>query len=1374
MNSSFKLSHAGTFFYGLLVAISLGVLLSLSASPALAQSATGTMTGQVTDQQNAVIGGAEVKVLDPTTSSTRTTTTNEVGRFTLPNIPPGSYTVTVTKTGFTSAKLQNQKVDVGEVLTLNIPLQVGSTTTTVEVQATAGAELQTLNATIGTTITNEALNLMPNLGRDASTLSVLQVGVALTGNVAGAATDQNGFMLDGVTNSDDMAGTNTTYTPGNGYSGAGATGGTPTGAMPTPIESIEEFKVGTTGQTADFSGAAGSSVQMVTKRGTNQFHGALYEFYFANDVGAANTWKNNHTLVNGPGCSTGPACDATPLPSTHRNRFGGAIGGPLTPKFWGGKTYFFANYEGMRYPNVQSFEKAVPTTLMRAGILQMNNTAGVLTPYNLNPGPVTVGGTTYQPAQCNFSGGAGPCDPRGLGLNPTISKIWNTLPMPNDFTPQVTSTTTGYADGINAAGYLTSNLSLPQSSNFIVGRIDHDFGDKWKFMSSYRYYSFSQLVSTQVDIGGVLAGASFGVPKSYAPRPVKPSFWSAGLTTAITANITNDFRFGFLRNFWQWSTQAGPPQFAGLGGVVEIGGESQTGSLIPYNVDSQDVRQRFWDGHDYNINDTVSHLHGNHLFQYGGTYLRIFDYHGRNDNGVGIDTSPTYQIAGTNISSSAYTLPVGANSSNASSYPIMFNEITGLITQTQVMYTRSGSALTLNPIGTPGFDQSIIPTYEIFGSDTWHIRPSVTITYGLNWGVSMPPYEINGKQVEMLNQSTGQPIEIQKYMEARQSAALAGQVYEPQISFATIRNINGGADKYPYNPFYGGFSPRVSIAWNPKFNSDSLLGKVFGDGKTVVRGGYARIYGRLNGVDLLLVPLLGPGLLQAVSCTVPTMTGQCGTGTPSTGFRIGADGLTAPLPGVGALASQITQSLPQPFIPGATQNGVLNTAAADGSQLDPIEKPNHSDEVNLTIQRSFGSRMLLEVGYIGRKIKNEFQEINLDAVPTMTTLGGQTFAQAYANVYQELCGGTGPVCTTPNQGAVTAQPFFEAAMGGSNSAYCAGSASCTAAVAKNEAANISTVKAYQVWIDLSSKSGWTLGKTMLAPSGTNQLSGAFDFINSLGHGNYNAGFVSFTAKDWHGLTARSNFTYGRSLGTGSVVQASSSITVPNPYDFNNFGTYGTQPFDVKYTYSLLMLYQEPWFKGQQGILGRVLGGWTIAPLFTARSGQPLRISDSTNGEGFGEIYSGQTANYEGAVGAAPFTGGNSYNYNVTKVTGSANPNGVATSGTTGLNLFNNPVAVFNEFRPPVLGLDTSTGGGFPIRGFGFWNLDATISKDFKATERIGATLTIQFVNMLNHFVPGDPGTSLASPSGFGVVTSQYTTPNGAQARWMEFGLRLRF
>jgi hypothetical protein len=1342
-------------FKSLILLVALLLVAGLVAPVAMAQN-TGTLTGQVTDQQGAVIAGAEIKAVDPSTNSVRSTLSNEVGRYTLASVPPGTYDVTVTKEGFTAAKMTAQKVDVGQVLTLNVPLTIGATTTTVEVKATAGAELQTLNATVGTTMTNESLQLMPNLGRDASLLSSLQVGVTLDGNVAGAAMDQNKFQLDGGNNSDDMAGGNTTYTPGNGFAGAAATGGTPTGVMPTPIESIEEFKVGTLGQGADFGGAGGSQVQMVTKRGTNAYHGAIYEYYFANNVGAANLWRNNHTLLNGA---------AVPLPTTHRNRYGGAFGGPLAPKFWGGKTYFFANYEAMAYPNAISFERATPTATFRAGVIMLPNASSVNTGYNINPNPVTVNGVTYAGCATTQS-----CDARGLGVNTTVQKLWSTMPLPNDST-----FLGGLGDGYgNSGGYLAS-LSTPQHSKFIVGRLDHDFGEKWKFMSSYRYYNFSQLVNTQTDMGGLLAGASSGTYQSYAPRPVKPSYWVAGLTTTINPNMTNDFRFSYLRNFWQWSTQAGPPQLPGLGGALEVGGENRS-ALIPYNVNSQDVRQRFWDGHDYFLSDNISLLHGNHLFQFGGDYQRNNDLHGRNDNGVGIDTSPAYlAYSGSGISNNSYAPPPTMLSSALANYTALYDMVTGTLTSTQVMYTRSGANLTLNALGTQAFDQSIIPSYSAFFNDTWHIRPSLTLSYGVSYGLSMPPYELNGKQVLMVD-AAANPIDIKSYMTNRQAAALKGQVYEPTIGFATIGNSAGGQNKYPFRPFYGGFSPHASLAWSPSF-SDGMMGKIFGKNKTVIRGGYGRIYGRLNGVDLMLVPLLGPGLLQAVSCFGPTSAGTCagvGGATPATAFRIGTDGLVAPLPGVGSQSGLITPTLPQPFFPGTIQNGVLNAAAADGSQLDPNMRPNHSDEVTFTIQRSLSPHFTFEVGYIGRTIKNEFQEINLDAVPWMTTLNGQSFAQAYANVYTQYCG-LGSVCTvTP--AAVTPQPFFEAALGGPNSAYCAGKASCTAAVVAAEGANFRTTAVYNMWADLNKANGWTLGRTMLAQSlgtGLNpQLSGAFDFINSYGHGNYNAGFVSFKTMNWHGLTTQSNLTMGRALGTGSVIQASSSITVPNPYDFDRFGTYGVQPFDVKWTYSLLMFYQEPFMKSQKGILGKVAGGWTIAPLFTTRSGLPQRVRGQNIQQSFGEISAGQSGNYEQAAGVSPFTGGNSPNYNV--VSAGAGSNGNASNKGSGINLFADPAAVAAEFRPNILGIDTGSGGAGVIRGFNFWNLDATLSKDFKATERIGATLTIQFVNLLNHFVPADPNTFLSSLSTFGVVTDQFTTGNGAQSRWMEFGLRLRF
>jgi hypothetical protein len=404
-------------------------------------------------------------------------------------------------------------------------------------------------------------------------------------------------------------------------------------------------------------------------------------------------------------------------------------------------------------------------------------------------------------------------------------------------------------------------------------------------------------------------------------------------------------------------------------------------------------------------------------------------------------------------------------------------------------------------------------------------------------------------------------------------------------------------------------------------------------------------------------------------------------------------------------------------------------------------------------------------------------------VPTMTTLDGQSFAQAYGAVYTEYCGlqgtsSTGVTCNK-NSGAVTPQPFFETAMGGPKSAYCSGYSSCTAAVVANEGSNLATVAAQTLWLDLGKSSSWVLGRTMLEQSlgaGLNQqLTGAFDFINSYGHSNYNAGFVTFKTNAWHGFTTQSNFTYGKALGTGSVVQASSSITVPNPFDFNNFGTYGPQPFDVKFTYTLLLLYQEPWFASQKGVLGHVLGGWSLAPLFTARSGLPLRFATSScDCQAFGEIYTGQSANYENAVPAASYTG--SYTgegfYNFQNGSATIGSSGNPAKGGTGINIFQNPAQIASEFRPLVLGVDTNT--TFSLRGFPFWNLDATLSKQIRITERVDAKVIIQFVNLLNHFVPSDPTLNIQSLASFGVVTNQFTTGNGVQSRWMEFGLRLGF
>jgi hypothetical protein len=190
----------------------------------------------------------------------------------------------------------------------------------------------------------------------------------------------------------------------------------------------------------------------------------------------------------------------------------------------------------------------------------------------------------------------------------------------------------------------------------------------------------------------------------------------------------------------------------------------------------------------------------------------------------------------------------------------------------------------------------------------------------------------------------------------------------------------------------------------------------------------------------------------------------------------------------------------------------------------------------------------------------------------------------------------------------------------------------------------------------------------------------------------------------------------------------------------------------------------------------LLGGWVVSPLFTARSGLPQRITCDASSTCSG-MDSDISEQYSQAAGVSPFSGGYAgegyYNFQNGVATGPGSSGNPAKGG-SGINLFNNPVQVASEFRPFVLGLDNESGGAGVIRGFPYWNLDATVSKDFRIKERVGATLIISSVNVLNHFVPNNPSTAIQSTSTFGVVTSQYASGNGVAARWMEFGLRLRF
>lgn len=1330
----------------------LALILCISSTPLFAQN-TGTVSGTVTDSSGGVVAGANIDLKDAASGSTRSTTTNEKGFYVFAYTNPGAYTVTISKEGFKTTVVNNQTVEVGRQLTVNATLEVGSLSNTVEVTYSPGSELQTMDATVGATLSGDTLINLPNITRDASTLAVLQPGQNINGNVGGAATDQNTFTLDGGYATDDMSGDNNTYITSFSGDTAGGTGvyhssgfaQAPSAVVPIPVTSVEVFRVSTANQTADLIGGAGSQVQVVTKRGTNTFHGGAYEYYLSTNFGGANTWDNNRI--------------GRTQPSSHFSRFGGFAGGKIPhSNFLGGDWYIFGNYEGFRWPQSATFSRNFPLPSLRAGLIHLNNGQAI----NLNPYPVvdpgcgTVQGTckiattgqTIQPSTCS----AGPCDPRQLGINPVIQTLWNTyLPLPNDC---------GRGDALNYCGYV-GTIKTPQSSNFGVARIDHDFGKKWHFNGTYHYYKLTRTVSDQWDIGGFFPGDTQGQYAAIRQKPQNTWMYTAGLTTDIKPGLTNEFHFSYTRNWWAYLSPSGVPNVAGYPAALEVGGEnSGAGSspvFVPYNTNNQSVRTRYWNGHDFWFRDDVSWIKGSHVFQMGGAYLRNIDTHKRNDNGQSINTFEQYLIGsgnGVSLASSGIDmtgyLPAGISQNK---YGNLYSMVLGMVNSTQGLFSRSvgsitnglplnaitpcaisGVAATANCMSSPAVSaRSILPTYNLYWNDSWRVKPKFTLNYGIGYTIEMPPYETTGGYQTVMVDQNNNLFYAEQYLKNVQQAALQGIAYNPQVGFATVRNVNQ-TSKYPYNPYYGGISPRIGAAWNVLPN-------------TVIRGGYARIFGRINGVNPLLVPLLTPGLLQPATCLGPNrFTGGCGgatagsLGTPDTTFRVGVDcpasgSCVAPLP-------PPAQNLPQPWYPGV--NGV-NTGS--GETFDPNFKPNRSDEFTLNVQHQFGPKILAEAGYIGRRIGNEIEYYGLGVVPYMMTMGGQSFANAWKNVMVATNYGG-------NLANIPSQPFFEAALNNTN--YCAGFPNCTTAFVTNNAGNMSISDAFDSWASVSGAGMWNFGRTMVSdPINPIGLFGANGQTSSLvttvsnGYGNYHAGFLQLTMTNWHGLTMKTNFTWSKALGTGNVVQASSSYATVDPWNLRN--QYGPQYYDQKYNYNLFFNYAPPFYSSQKGILGRVLGGWNFAPLFVYGSGFPVQAVTPNSCGSFGQCNPQSIFSYENMVFAGPIP-----------ISGSRNSNTWGTKcGTAGPgeNVFKNPDAscpvnggVFGDpIRNPILGLDGQIGGGGIFRGLSFWNLDLGITKQVKISERFSSSLSFAFANVLNHMQPADPCFNSYDTSTWGVL-----------------------
>jgi hypothetical protein len=1355
-------------------------------------TSSGTITGAVTDPTGAVVPEATITITDPTTKAKRTTVTNKSGQYVIPNVTPGVYDMSASKGGFSMDQIAGLTVSVGSQTTANFKMVIGSENTTVEVTA-SNADLQTMNASTGSTVDTAMVENLPAISREVSSFLTLQPGVTPGGNVAGTTTDQATFTLDGGSNSSDMDGTNNVYTAA-GVAAAGAvsstTGGALAGAastvgvMPMPQDSVEEFKVSTTGQTADFNNSSGGQTQVVTKRGRDRITGSVYEYYLDNNFNA-NSWQNNFTT------------SYTPKPAFHYSRFGVAAGGPILPfQALGGKTYLFVNYEGFRYPNFATYERVIPSySFLNTGL---TNTFS--------------GGTAYTAAQLTAA------DPRKLGLDQTLKSFYSTqLPLapasgagstgangtvyPGSFDSNCAAgASTTYCDGVNTIGY-KGNVSLPETSNFLAARLDHDFGAKWHLMVGYRYYHLKRATTNQVGVCGTIAGGSTtpcnGQFTVATNRPQVPWYGVVGLTTNISSSLTNDFHYSYLRNLWQYAGPGDPAQVAGAGAAIEPFGDQSNNVMSPYNVDSQDTRTRTWDGKDNFFSDNVTKLKGDHLIQVGGQYQHNFNYHLRTDNGATINYQPLYLIGDSNgagnIGFTQGLQNVGGGSN--SNYNRDLAAYYGLVTDTQLLntYQNVAGVLSLQKASTPYAANTTIPYYNIYATDTWHMKPSITLNYGLSYAVEMPPTERYGYQA-MLTDASGNAIYADQYLAARKAAALTGAVYEPQLGFANVNNVTGGR-KYAYNPFYGGVSPRISAAWNPKFKNKELA-SIFGDGATVIRGGYGRLFGRLNGDVQVLNPLLSPPIIIATQCQYLQTAAAAGTASASclnngafndnTVARFGTDGTTfatasAPLP----------TSVGNVYRPGLDGPGIA-TASPD----DPGLRPNDVDTINFSIQRQIGRRSLLEVGYIGRLIHHEYQYLNPNTVPYMMTLGGQSFESAYVAIETAMgCTTSTALCATRTAQAaagtlpaIADQPFFAAALGGSTSAYCAGYANCTAAVVKKQASNLGTQKVFSLWKALDNSTngtstpgfvfGRSLSGTPINSTSTNALYGTTGQIVSGatmatgdGYGNYHGGYVSFKTSGLHGFTFQENLTWSKALGLSSVTQSSSSGAAQD--SFNLSQQYGRQAFDQKIIFNTFIVYNTPWFKQQHGIVGRAFGGWTVSPVVVAGTGQPQICTTNNGSQSFGGDDGSSISDTESCIFTQPFNANQRTHRGVfggLNSTGTAVGTSVHAGGPlAAVNIFKNPAAVYDSTRPAILGYDPKDAAAGTFQGLPYLNVDFSVKKNVVIYEKYTLELSGIITNALNHMEFANASLAINTPAAFGVTKTQGNNPRQIQA-----GARINF
>jgi Carboxypeptidase regulatory-like domain len=725
------------------------------------QTGLTSLRGTVTDPSGALLAGADVSLDNPSTGFHTSHSTDQTGAYEFPQIPPGKYTITAAKAGF-GKQAKAAELLVSQPATINFSLSVQASTETVEVNDVAQA-VNTADATIGNAVANSTIQALPMEGRNVPDLLSLQPGVVYlnsratnpdqdsrSGAVSGARSDQSNVTLDGVDDNDQRQ----------GYAF--------TGVLRSTLDSVEEFRVTTTNSNADSGRSSGAQVTLVTKSGTNNFHGSAYE-YNRNNIGHANDWFNKAAevfagLPNRPG-------------QLIRNTFGATFGGPIQKD----KMFFFLNYEGQKTQENQQQNLTVPTAAFKAGNVSYTCTGDPKCPaggvQTLTPADVK----TMDPL-CTRT-----C-PWGRGEDPNSLATLNAYPNPNS---------TG-GDLLNTGGF-TWSAPNPARLNTYIAKIDYQLTDRQRLFAR-----------------GNLQGDRISLPPQFPGTPASASIVSnskgiaLGHTWAIRSNLINNFRYGYVRQGLD-NVGAGNSNFSDFVGISPLTAENTT-TLLNVPV--------------HNFVDDFTWVRGKHTFQFGGNYRLVHNNAASNAVSFGSATSGGANISqaaiagtGQSFDPAAFGFPT-VSGDFSTSYDNAITAIAGLLTTINVhnnYRVMNATTATLLPGG------SLIPRdfkaneFEWYVQDAWRVRPNLTITVGVRHTLLQTPYEVNGQQV-------APSINLHQWFINRAIAAAQGTGNQPEFSFAPSGQSRGSAPYWSMNKL--NFAPRFAVAYSP----DSKTAVRFGIG----------------------------------------------------------------------------------------------------------------------------------------------------------------------------------------------------------------------------------------------------------------------------------------------------------------------------------------------------------------------------------------------------------------------------------------------------------------------------------------------------------------------------------------------------------------